>query len=144
MVFPVVMYGYESWTIKKAEHWRIDAFELWCWRRLLIKYLSSYSFKREGFGSIVYFTKTETLLYTSLHTLPFFSLIYPGNPSESVSIDPAHSLSWLPNIPWYVWTLGTQLFVHQETVARSPVFGHYTCVSLDAIVLHPPPRTVFT
>ena len=35
MVFPVVMYRYESWTIKKAEHWRIDAFELWCWRRLL-------------------------------------------------------------------------------------------------------------
>ena len=35
MVFPVVMYGYESWTIKKTEHWRSDAFELWCWRRLL-------------------------------------------------------------------------------------------------------------
>ena len=35
MVYSVVMYGYESWTIKKAEHWRIDAFELWCWRRLL-------------------------------------------------------------------------------------------------------------
>ena len=35
MVFPVVMYGYESWTMKKAEHRRIDAFELWCWRRLL-------------------------------------------------------------------------------------------------------------
>ena len=35
MVFPVVMYGYESWIIKKAEHWRIDVFELWCWRRLL-------------------------------------------------------------------------------------------------------------
>ena len=35
MVFPVVMCGYESWTIKKAEHQRIDAFELWCWRRLL-------------------------------------------------------------------------------------------------------------
>ena len=33
MVFPVVMYGYERWTIKKADHWRIDAFELWCWRR---------------------------------------------------------------------------------------------------------------
>ena len=33
--FPVVMYGCESWTIKKVEHWRIDAFELWCWRRLL-------------------------------------------------------------------------------------------------------------
>ena len=35
MVFPVVMYGCESWTIKKAEHWKIDVFELWCWRRLL-------------------------------------------------------------------------------------------------------------
>ena len=35
MVFPVVMYGYESWTVKKAEHRRNDAFELWCWRRLL-------------------------------------------------------------------------------------------------------------
>ena len=34
MVFPVVMCGCESWTIKKAEHWRIDAFELWCWRRV--------------------------------------------------------------------------------------------------------------
>ena len=35
VVFPVVMYGYESWTVKKAERRRIDAFELWCWRRLL-------------------------------------------------------------------------------------------------------------
>ena len=35
MIFPVVMYGCESWTVKKAEHRRIDAFELWCWRRLL-------------------------------------------------------------------------------------------------------------
>ena len=35
VVFPVVMYGCESWTVKKAEHRRIDAFELWCWRRLL-------------------------------------------------------------------------------------------------------------
>ena len=35
MVFPVIMYGSESWTVKKTKHWRIDAFELWCWRRLL-------------------------------------------------------------------------------------------------------------
>ena len=35
IVFPVVMYGCEIWTVKKAEHWKIDAFELWCWRRLL-------------------------------------------------------------------------------------------------------------
>ena len=36
MVFPVVMYGYESWTIKKAKRRRIDAFELWCWKRLML------------------------------------------------------------------------------------------------------------
>ena len=35
MVFPIVVYACESWTIKKAEHWRIDTFKLWCWRRLL-------------------------------------------------------------------------------------------------------------
>ena len=35
MVFPVALYGCESWTIEEAEHWKIDAFELWCWRRLL-------------------------------------------------------------------------------------------------------------
>ena len=35
MVLPVVMYGYESWTVKKAEHQRIDAFELWCWKKTL-------------------------------------------------------------------------------------------------------------
>ena len=39
MVFPVVMYGCESWTVRKAERWRIDAFELWCWRRLFIPFL---------------------------------------------------------------------------------------------------------
>ena len=40
MVFPVVMYGCESWTVKKAEHQKIDAFELWCWRRLLRRVFS--------------------------------------------------------------------------------------------------------
>ena len=40
MVFPVVMYGCESWTIKKAECWRVDAFELWCWKRLLLSPLN--------------------------------------------------------------------------------------------------------
>ena len=51
MVFPVVMYGCESWTIKKAEHWRSGAFELWCWRRLLrvpwITRRSSQSIRKE-------------------------------------------------------------------------------------------------
>ena len=46
MVFPVVMYGCESWTIKKAEHRRIDAFELWCWRRLLRVHWTARRFKQ--------------------------------------------------------------------------------------------------
>ena len=48
MVFPVVMYGWESWTVKKAECWRIDAFELWCWRRLLrVPWRSNHSILKE-------------------------------------------------------------------------------------------------
>ena len=47
MVFRVVMYGYESWTIKKAEHQRTDAFELWCWRRLLTARRSNQSILKE-------------------------------------------------------------------------------------------------
>ena len=45
MVFPVVMYGFESWTIKKAEQWRIDAFQLWCWKRFLKSPLDSKEIK---------------------------------------------------------------------------------------------------
>ena len=61
MVFPVVMYGCESWTVKKAEHWRIDAFELWCWRTLE----SPLDFKEiqpvhsEGDQSLVFIGRTD-------------------------------------------------------------------------------------
>ena len=62
MVFPVVMYGCESWTIKKAEHRRIDAFELWCWRRLLESPLDSkkiQSVHPEGNQSWVFIGRTD-------------------------------------------------------------------------------------
>ena len=52
VVFPVVMYGYESWTIKKAEHRRIDAFELWCWRRLLRVPWTARRFKQSNLKEI--------------------------------------------------------------------------------------------
>ena len=56
MVFPIVMYGCESWTVKKAEHRRVDAFELWCWRRLLrvpwIARRSSQSIQRKSVLSV--------------------------------------------------------------------------------------------
>ena len=60
MVFPVVMYGCESWTINKAEHRRIDAFELWCWRRLLrvpwIARRSNQSILKEYSGLIIHWS----------------------------------------------------------------------------------------
>ena len=59
MVFPVVMYGCESWTVKKAEQWRIDAFELWCWRRLL---KASWTFKEsfpKGNQSWIFIGRTK-------------------------------------------------------------------------------------
>jgi len=62
MVFPVVMYGCESWTIKKAEHRRIDAFELWCWRRLLRVFLDCKEIKPvnpEGNQSWVFIRRTD-------------------------------------------------------------------------------------
>jgi len=63
MVFPMVMYGCESWTIKKAEHQRIDAFELWCWRRLLRvpwnARKSNQSIYRKGHQSWVFIGRTD-------------------------------------------------------------------------------------
>ena len=53
MVFPVVMYGCESWTIKKTEHRRIDAFELWCWRRLLRVPWTSRKFNQSILNEII-------------------------------------------------------------------------------------------
>ena len=59
MVFPVVMYGCESWTVKKAEHWRIDAFELWCWRRLLRFCKEIQPVHSKGDQSLVFFGRTD-------------------------------------------------------------------------------------
>ena len=61
MVFPVVMYGCESWTVKKAERQRIDAFELWCWRRLEspLDCKEIQAVHSEGDESLVFFGKTD-------------------------------------------------------------------------------------
>ena len=75
MVFPVVMYGCESWTVKKAEHQRIDAFELWCWRRLLdCKEIQPVHSK--GDQSWVFFGRTDT-------------------EAETPILWPPHAKSWL-------------------------------------------------
>ena len=60
MVFPVVMYGCESWTVKKAECWRIDAFGLWCWRRLLrVPWTARRSSHHKGDQSWVFIGRTD-------------------------------------------------------------------------------------
>ena len=62
MVFPAVMYGCDSWTINKAEHWRIDAFELWCWRRTLespLDYKEIKPVNRKGNQSWIFIGRTD-------------------------------------------------------------------------------------
>ena len=79
MVFPVVMYGCESWTEKKAERWRIDAFELWCWRRLLrVPWTArrSNQFILKGDQSWVFFGRTD-------------------GKAETPVLWPPHAKSWL-------------------------------------------------
>ena len=69
MVFPVVKYGCESWTIKKPEHRRIDAFELWCWRRLLESHLDCKDIQpvhSKGDGSWVFFGRNDAEAETAV------------------------------------------------------------------------------
>ena len=72
MVFPVVIYGCESWTIKKAEHWRIDAFELWCWRRLknLLDCKKIQLINHKGNQSWIFIGRTDTEAETPVLWLP--------------------------------------------------------------------------
>ena len=67
MIFPVVMYGCESWTVKKAEHRRIDAFELWCWRRLAnpLDYKEIQPVHPKGDQSWVFFGRNDAKAETS-------------------------------------------------------------------------------
>ena len=81
MVFPVVMYGCETWTMKRAKHWRIDAFELWCWRRLL---RLPWTAKRSN----------QSILKE----------ISPGCSLEGLMLQlklwPPHAKNWLTETPW--------------------------------------------
>ena len=81
MVFPVVMYGCESWTVKKAAHRRIDAFELWCWRRLLRVPREIQPVHPKGDQSWVFIGRTDT-------------------EAETPILWPPHARSWLIGKDW--------------------------------------------
>ena len=85
MVFPVVVYGYEIWTVKKAEHWRIDAFELWCWRRLLrVPWTASpQPVHSEGDQPWVFFGRNDAKAETPVLWLPHVKTWHIGKDSDA-------------------------------------------------------------
>ena len=87
VVFPVVMYGCESWTVKNAERWRIDAFELWCWRRLLrvpwTARRSNQSILSKGDQSWVFIGRTDAEAETPILWLPHAKSWLIGKDSDA-------------------------------------------------------------
>ena len=116
MVFPVVMYGCESWTIKKAEHWRIDAFELWCWRRLLrvpwtarrsnqliLKEINSEN-SLEGLMLKLKFQYFCCLMWRtdSLEKTLMLEKLKVGGDGDNRGWD-----SWMASLTWWTWVLAS-------------------------------------
>ena len=73
MVFPVVMYGCESWTLKKAENQRTDAFELWCWRRLQHDHIALYSVYK---GTSILFSRMAAPIHISTNSVRRFPFLH--------------------------------------------------------------------
>ena len=86
MVFPVVMYGCESWTVKNAEHQRIDAFELWCWRRLLrvpLDFKEIQPVHSKGDQSWVFFGRSNAKAETPVLWPPHAKSCFIGKDSDA-------------------------------------------------------------
>ena len=106
MVFPVVMYKCESWTINKAEHWRIDTFELWCWRRLLrVPWIS-----RKDNQSIIKEISPECSLEGLMLKLQYFGhLMWKTDLFEKTlmlgTIEGDHREwdGWMASQTWWIW-----------------------------------------
>ena len=119
MVFPVVMYGCESWTLKKAECWRIDAFELWCWRRLLRVSWTVRRSNPKGNQSWIFIGRTDAEAETPILWLPDAKswLIWKDPDSGKdwrqeekgmTEVDWVDSESWWltgrPGMLWFMWS----------------------------------------
>ena len=108
VVFPVIMYGCESWTIKKAEHWRIDAFELWCWRRLLrVPWTARRSNHPKGDQSWVFIGRTNAEAETPI-------LWPPDAKNRLIWKDPDAGKDWrqeekgTTEVGWHHWCDGLE------------------------------------
>ena len=113
MVFPVVVYGCESWTVKKAEHWRIDAFELWCWKRLLrvpwTARRSNHSILKEIspgclLGGLMLKLKLQYFLAISCEELTHWKSLWcweglgAGGKGDDRGWD-----GWMASLTWWMW-----------------------------------------
>ena len=133
MVFPVVMYRCESWTIKKAKHRRIDAFELWCWRRLLrVPWTARRSNQStKGDRSWVFFGRTDAKAETSVLWLPDEKNWLLGKYSDEAwhAAVPGFTKSWTWLRDWTElnWSL-TKLLCHSfpDKGLYSPNYG-FSC-----------------
>ena len=116
MVFPVVAYGRENWTVKKAEHWRIDAFELWCWRRLLrvpwTARRSNQSILKEiSPGSLLERVMLKLKLQYFGHLMwradSFEKTLMLGKIEGRRRRDDKESDGWMASLTWWTWVWET-------------------------------------
>ena len=120
MVFPVVVYGCESWTIKKAEHWRIDALELWCWRRLLRVPWTARRSNQSVLKEISPGNLLEGLMLKLKHQY-FSHLMWRTDSLEKTlmlgGIEGRRRRGWQDEmVGWYHWLSGREFEQSQETV----------------------------
>ena len=139
MVFPVVMYGCESWTIKKAEHWRIDAFEMWCWRRLLRVPWTARSSNQSTLKEI----STEYSLERLMLNLKFLILWPPDAKNWLIWKDPDAGYDWRQEekgmtedemVGWHHWLSGhefEQALGDDERQGSLACCGPWGCKELD-------------
>ena len=136
MVFPVVMYGYERWTRKKAERWQIDAFEMWCWRRLLrVPWTAKRSVKPvcpKGNQPWIFIGRTDAeaealILWRCFYRIGVTAYFCLNLPSFWRCWSQEHSLiSLFPGPPW--WLRGKEsACLMRETRVRSLIWEDVTC-----------------
>ena len=105
MVFPIVMYGCKNWTIKKAEHWRVDALELWCWRRLLRLPWTARRSNPSVLKGISPEYSLERLMLKLELKLQYFDYLMgrPNSLEKTLTLGKIEGRRWRGNLRWEGW-----------------------------------------